>query len=155
MIDLWGLYTEVITFNPVGQGKSSFGHTAINLNGVIYSFGERGWFTEPFEDYMKRNNFRTATGQVLDLTPDDEAMLKDAFMKDMKRNPKWTAKNNCTVRARTMLDQATLGGFEWQPETSYPEEFRRLLDQMKVVKDFIVYPKVPSPSASGGSSSSP
>ncbi len=48
LTDPLGLYTEVITFAPVGHGKSSFGHTAVNINGTIYSFGERGWYMDSY-----------------------------------------------------------------------------------------------------------
>jgi len=75
MLDPLGLLTEVLTFDPVGYGKSSFGHTAININGTTYSFGESGWHIENTADFLKRNNFRNAVGQELNLTPAEEGLL--------------------------------------------------------------------------------
>jgi hypothetical protein len=45
-----------------GSGRSSMGHTAIDINGTTYSFGENGWARLPTTDYLKRNDFRDATG---------------------------------------------------------------------------------------------
>ena len=71
-----GLLGEVITFHPVGWGTSSFGHTAYNDNGTVYSFGPKGMWKGPFEDYMKKNDFREAVGAVLNLTQQQEEKLR-------------------------------------------------------------------------------
>ncbi len=110
-INLWdplGLLTEIITFDPVGKGKSSFGHTAINLNGMIYSFGEKGWFVELTSTYMVRNSFRNATGQELNLTTEQEQQLEQAIKNDMAKNPVWDMPHStCSTKARDMLEEAT------------------------------------------------
>ncbi len=67
LVDPLGLLTEVFTFSPVGVGKSSFGHTAININGTTYSF-------------------RDAVGQVLNLTPEEEARLAEMIKADGHRS---------------------------------------------------------------------
>jgi RHS repeat-associated protein len=155
--DPLGLFTELLTFCPVGNGRSSFGHTAININGTVYSFGERGWHTESFADYMARNSFRDANGQVLDLSSEQEGALEDLMKKDMGRNPKWTANVNCTTKQREMLNQATNGGLEGAPPTPYPDDLVKLLNQMKVVAETRCYPKGPKSTgneSSGGGSSS-
>jgi hypothetical protein len=71
-----GRVTEVLTFDPVGHLRSSFGHTAININGKTYAFTEKGWSQpETTSDYLKRNDFRDAVGQELDLTPKEQDLL--------------------------------------------------------------------------------
>ena len=74
-MDFFGLLAEVIVFQPVGQGASSFGHTATHLNGLIYSYGPSGMHIEPIHLYMARNNFRGAAGYVIPLTKDQETKL--------------------------------------------------------------------------------
>ena len=77
-----GLLGEVITFHPVGWGTSSFGHTAYNDNGTVYSFGPKGMWKGPFEDYMKKNDFREAVGAVLNLTQQQEEKLRKLIDKN-------------------------------------------------------------------------
>jgi len=55
LVDPFGLFTEVLTFSPAGYGRSSFGHTAININGTTYTFTENGWYKESTLDYLKPN----------------------------------------------------------------------------------------------------
>jgi RHS repeat-associated protein len=125
-VDPWGLLTELITFSPVGYGKSSFGHTAINLNGMIYSFGEKGWFMEQKSDYMRRNNFRDAIGQELNLTLAEEALLQKLIKDDMAENPKWSPENSCVTKARDLLEKATSRMFRlpFQQPIIAPIDFR-------------------------------
>ncbi len=56
-IDPYGLYTEVFTFQPVGWGSSSFGHTAININGTAYSWGPNGLWTGSATSYLSKKRF--------------------------------------------------------------------------------------------------
>ena len=107
LIDSYGLECNLLTFAPVGHGKSSFGHTAIDLNGTTYSFGEKGWFSEQTKSYLDRNSFRDATAQRLDLTAEQEVGLKESIEKDMAKNPKWSLDNQCTSKACNMLEEAT------------------------------------------------
>jgi hypothetical protein len=52
---------EVLTFDPVGHGKSSIGHQAISVNGTTYSFGESGKWVELSTDvYLGKTIFGTA-----------------------------------------------------------------------------------------------
>lgn len=79
-IDPFGLYTEVLVWQPVGYGKSAFGHVSVNLNGTSYSFSPNGMDVRPIDEYMQMNtNFRGGVGAVVDLSPDQEALLKKAF----------------------------------------------------------------------------
>jgi hypothetical protein len=135
------LLTEVVAFDPVGRGKSSFGHTAINLNGTVYSFGEKGWFSEPFDKYMERNKFRSSTGQVLDYSSEQEKLLEVFIKQDIKKNPKWTSNNNCSTKAYNMLNDALYGAFDRYPVPVFPDELRKLLEKAKVVNDNKYYPK--------------
>jgi len=143
LADATGLQTEVITFSPVGSGKSSFGHTAINVNGTTYSFGENGWFVEKTSDYLKRNDFRDAVGQVLNLTPEQEAQLVQAIQADMAKNPKWSPQNSCASKTRDMLEQSTHNPFQLPPRPPIlaPEDFRYILQTLGYVTNTNYYPK--------------
>lgn len=138
-VDPTGLYTEIITFAPAGYGKSSFGHTAVNINGTIYSFGEKGWYTDSFDHYMKLNNFRSAVGLVLALSEDREGTLETRIKQDIDSNPKWTTSNNCDVRLRVQLNEALDGALDYEPPTSLPLDFMRLLTRFKDLVETVNY----------------
>ncbi len=76
-VDPLGLYTEVIVWQPVGHGKSALGHVSVNLNGTSYSFSPNGMDIRPADDYAKMNNFREGVGSVLNLSPQQEAILQN------------------------------------------------------------------------------
>ena len=82
LVDSEGLLGEVITFHPVGWGTSSFGHTAYNDNGTVYSFGPKDMWKGLFEDYMKKNDFREAVGAVLNLTQQQEEKSRKCIDKN-------------------------------------------------------------------------
>ena len=142
-IDSLGLLTEVLTFDPVGHGKSSCGHTAININGITYSFGENGWFSEPTGDYLKRNNFRNAHGQVLKLTPDQEANLLSVIKEDIKNKAKWDlTTSNCSTKQRDMLESGTNQPFSVGPRCPIlPADLQRNLESFGYVERTNYYPK--------------
>ncbi len=74
-IDPLGLYTEVVVWNSVGMGSSSYGHVSTNINGSNYSWGPGGWDTKypSASDYNARQaDFRGGSGVILDLTPQQE-----------------------------------------------------------------------------------
>ena len=95
-IDPLGLYTEIIIWQPIGRGSSSFGHVSSNINGRNYSWGPDGWDkTYPnAADYIKRQQkFRSGAGVVLKLTPDQERKLEQCYAKD--RGDYSFISNNC------------------------------------------------------------
>ncbi len=76
-IDPNGFFAEVIFWQPVGHGESSFGHVSININGATFSYGPKGMSTPTTQEYLQRNNeFRNGVGMVLNLTPDQEHALE-------------------------------------------------------------------------------
>ena len=121
-VDPFGFLTELLTFSGAGSGRSFFGHTAININGTTYSFGERGWFTEPTKDFMNRNNFRSAYGADLKLTPEEEKALKDYLDDQVKNNkdPFNVVGKTCTIEAKRGLEKVVgrpltnMGPTPWQ-----------------------------------------
>lgn len=139
VVDPLGLYTEVLTFAPVGHGKSSFGHTAVNINGTIYSFGERGWYTDSYGHFMDLNGFRSALGQVLAITPETEEALERLIQQDILRRPQWDLNNNCDTRLRLQLDVALNGAFDLGPPTIFPSDFMRMLSSYQGLVDSIYY----------------
>jgi RHS repeat-associated protein len=76
--DPLGLYTEVVVWDGVGIGSSSFGHVSTNVNGQNFSWGPGGWDTQSATaaEYNRRQqDFRGGTGVVLNLSPQQEAAL--------------------------------------------------------------------------------
>jgi len=143
MLDPLGLLTEVLTFDPVGYGKSSFGHTAININGTTYSFGESGWHIENTADFLKRNNFRNAVGQELNLTPAEEGLLVQIIREDNRQNPQWTVEVSCVRKIRDVLEIATHRPYAIYPSASVisPLDFRDNLVRFGYVSKTNNYPK--------------
>lgn len=102
LVDPFGLYTEVLIFQPVGWGGSSFGHVAVNIDGTVYSWGpgkEGRYYGKmsimSFDDYMKKNDFRSAVGAVLKLDTKQESALKNHLANYGKANYYTELGNNC------------------------------------------------------------
>ena len=86
--DPFGLYSEVIIWEPYGWRGSSFGHVSVNINGKNYSFGPGGWDTRypsAAEYASRQQQFRTGIGVILDLKPNGEAELSACLKKEHKR----------------------------------------------------------------------
>ena len=75
-MDPLGLLTEVTIWQPVGWGKSSFGHVSVNINGTTYSYSPSGMNILSTGQYLGLNNFGSGVGMVLNLTPEQEATLQ-------------------------------------------------------------------------------
>jgi hypothetical protein len=77
-IDPLGLYTEVVVWQGVGIGSSSFGHVSTNVNGQNFSWAPGGWDTQSATaaEYNRRQqDFRGGSGVMLNLSPQQEAAL--------------------------------------------------------------------------------
>jgi len=135
--DPFGLMGEVITFQPVGWGASSFGHTAYNDNGIIYSFGPKGMWKGSFKDYMERNEFREAVGAVLNLTPEQEERIGKCLEKDAGDYGEVT--NNCGDPLERCLEEL---GFDLGINL-FPVSFGEALDDGGYVDHYNLYPKNP------------
>lgn len=109
-VDPTGLYTEIIVWQPVTWGSSSFGHVSANVNGTNYSWGPGGWDTKypSASDYADRQKgFRSGAGTVLSLTPEQEKKLVECYAK--KRKDYNTFTNNCGDPHKDCLKEATGG----------------------------------------------
>jgi len=95
-IDPKGLKTEVIIFEGVGWGGSSFGHVATNIDDTIYSWGPSGMSVMPYQDYMDRNTFRNAKGYTLNLSPEEQAQLEHRLMWQKGKGSYGALGFNCT-----------------------------------------------------------
>jgi len=102
-VDPWGLFTEVIVWQPVGYGKSAFGHVSVNLNGTSYSFGPNGMDVRPASEYAQMNNFREGVGSVINTTPAQEKLIQNSL-----NNPGDYGRisNNCANPVQNGLNSA-------------------------------------------------
>jgi len=103
--DALGLHTEVIAWNPVGMGSSSFGHFSVNLNGQNYSWGPRGWDGNQDASSYANNQmeFRGGRGAVLNLSEGQEKQLQQCLE---TRGGKYSfLNNNCTTPAEACLKE--------------------------------------------------
>jgi RHS repeat-associated protein len=109
-IDPLGLYTEIIVWNPVGMGSSSYGHLSTNINGSNNSWGPNGWDTKypSAADYNDRQrDFRGGTGIILNLTPEQEAAL--AACLSSHSGPYSAFSNNCGTPIQSCLEKIGAG----------------------------------------------
>ncbi len=136
-IDPWGWHGEVITFEPVGWGSSSFGHTAYNDNGTVYSFGPNGMWKESFEEYMERNKFRSAVGAVINLTLKQEVEISKCLNK--KHAEYGTFTNNCGDPLESCFEEL---GFNLGINL-FPVALGEALDEGGYVKEYNFYPRSP------------
>ena len=99
-----GLFTEVIIWNGVGSGTSSFGHVSTNINGQNFSFVPGGWDSRfgSNADYVSRQlEFRGGTGYMLNLTPAQEAALAECLKASTQ--PYHATSNNCGTSIQSCL----------------------------------------------------
>ena len=59
---------EILVHEPTGWGRSSFGHVATRIGNTVYSFGPNGMDILDADEYMAKNDFRSAVGTVLNLS---------------------------------------------------------------------------------------
>jgi RHS repeat-associated protein len=79
-IDPLGLDAEVTIWEPVGYGRSSFGHVSTSINGATYSYGPSGMTIMPTSEYRAMNSFRGGVTSIISLTPEQTSKL-EAHMK--------------------------------------------------------------------------
>lgn len=101
--DPLGLYTEIIGWNGVGMGSSSFGHISVDINGTSYSYGPNGMDIRSIADYLGINDFRSGTGIILNLTSAQE----EAFAKYLTGyfSQYGSTSNNCGSPVQNYLTQ--------------------------------------------------
>jgi hypothetical protein len=109
-IDPYGL-AEVIVWEPVGQGASSFGHVSPIANGKSYSWSTGGWNTnkDPVTYIDRNRNFRSGTGVKIKMTPDQE----NRFEACLKRHGGSynIATNNCGTPPQNCLREVGIDDF--------------------------------------------
>jgi hypothetical protein len=136
---------EVLTFEPVGWIRSSFGHQAISIDGITYSFGETGtWWEGNTNDYLGKNTFRNGVGQVLNLTQSEAAGVLKAIKADEALGKQtFTPTNNCTTKVRQVLEVGTHRQFRFGGPGGFfaPGDFRQMLDFLGYVTQTNEYPK--------------
>jgi len=113
-VDPLGLYAQVIIWQPVGWGMSSFGHVSVDINGMTYTYGPRtanGPNTiQPIatSSYINMNQFRQGIGLELNLTTSEEQEF-EAFLKGY--NKSYSFPNNaCGAPTRQGLSQLGRNG---------------------------------------------
>jgi hypothetical protein len=100
-IDPSGLLTEVVVWQPVGWGQSSFGHVSVNINGKTYSFSPSGMKVFDTSDYLSRNKFREGVGSELNLSPCEEQKLEN-FLKNYEESYSFPA-TTCAIPVQQAL----------------------------------------------------
>jgi RHS repeat-associated protein len=98
---------EVLIFEPVGYGESSFGHVAVIGDGQAYSFGPSGMFIATAEEYMSKNAFRGAIGYDLILSNREISSI-ESYLRNYK-TPYSFLTNNCTTPIQSALASVGVG----------------------------------------------
>jgi len=134
-VDPLGLFTEVMIWQPVGRGQSSFGHVSVNINGGTFSFGPHGMYTPTTAEFLNQNGFRNGVGMVLNLTPEQEHALEQSLI-DYGRGYDFL-RNNCA----DPIQQGLQGlGFNLGPNLT-PADLGNALQNSGLVSGVNFYPK--------------
>jgi uncharacterized protein RhaS with RHS repeats len=141
--DPLGLLSEIIIWQPVGWGASSFGHVSTNINGTTYSHGPEGMWTGSTNQYMDMNNFRSGVGTELNLTPKQEQQF-EACLKKPQGNYGAVA-NNCGAPPQYCLQNM---GINLRGYTPLPVNFGNNLLNSGAGKNFNFYPATAAPTGS-------
>jgi hypothetical protein len=67
---------ELLVFEPVGKGASSFGHVAISFGDLVFSWSPEGLHLARKADYLAANGFRDGKGYPLRLTETEAKELE-------------------------------------------------------------------------------
>lgn len=140
-IDPLGLDAEVTIWEPVGYGRSSFGHVSTSINGTTYSYGPSGMTIMPTSEYRAANSFRGGVTSIVSLTPKQTSEL-EAHLK--KGSASYGALgNNCAAPIqRGLLQQGIDTG-----DVILPVSLGNALIDAGVVSGFIFHSPAPQ---SGG-----
>ncbi len=115
--DPLGLYTEIIAWDPVGVGTSSFGHLSANINGINYSFARGGWdktFPSAADYAQRQTEFRAGRGVILGLSPEQEAAFEACLQKSSAAYD--ATSNNCTNPPRKCLEEVGVSNSGFYPD---------------------------------------
>ncbi|MDY0212235.1 MAG: RHS repeat-associated core domain-containing protein [Desulfuromonadaceae bacterium] len=134
-VDPKGLLSEIVVWQPVGWGQSSFGHVSTNINGTTYSYGQKGMTILLTSEYLGRNSFREGIGSVLSLTSDQEARLQ-ACMNGNQDDYSSTS-NNCGSPIQGCLNKL---GFNFS--NLFPVSLGKDLIDSGLVNQFNFYPAI-------------
>ncbi len=134
-LDPFGLFTQIIVWQPVGWGESSFGHVSVDINGTSFTFGPKGMTILPTTSYLQMNSFRSGVGSVLTLTPRQEAQF-EACLKSPQGTYSTTS-NNC---ANPVIKCLRKLGFLVGP-VLFPVSLGNELLDSGLVHNFIFYPQ--------------
>jgi hypothetical protein len=117
---------EVIIWDPVGFGESSFGHASVVIRrgttATSYSLGPRGCDIKAFDRYLAQQDFRNGYGLVLRLDERQTTVVVAYFEASMACEYRFLDRNsehvnNCTTPIQRALARAgvTLNGFSIMP----------------------------------------
>lgn len=109
-VDPLGL-AEIIVWEPVGRGGSSFGHVSTIANGRSYSWGTGGWDSnkDPSTYIDNNRNFRSGTGVKISMTPDQENRFEECLKKHDGKYNIFT--NNCGTPPQKCLREVGINDF--------------------------------------------
>lgn len=101
---------EIIIWEPVSWGGSSFGHVSGSVNGINYSFSPKGMGPRNVDQYIQSNiGFRSGLGFVLNLTEKQATSFQSCLEK--QKGEYDIIANNCTNQFKDclLLDGIDLG----------------------------------------------
>lgn len=136
-VDGTQIVVKVITFDW-GNASKTEGHTAVFISGNTYSFEGNGWICGIREgDYLKQNEGRTASIQVLNLPDRDARIIQSQLDSTCGTGTYGITGNTCASEAARAL-QLVLRDLS---VSIRPQSLRRELDGRGVVKKTYRHPE--------------
>lgn len=122
----------------LGRGEETQGHTALIVNGLVYSF-EAGWMCgQTRNDYLATNLYRDGIGQVLDVSNKQANSLQENLNEACGTTYIYGLPEICTGRAAEELNESFNSNLDliWDPQ-----KFFMLIEKEFTVKKYNFYPK--------------
>lgn len=99
-------FIEVIVSDSriVSRG-SQWGHTAIYVNGKVYSRAHDVYFTTTYDDYVKRNSYRDSIGLQLWISPREREILQKELDRRVATDAPYSLfDNSCSSNVADVLE---------------------------------------------------
>lgn len=138
-------YVEVIVSDSriISKG-SQWGHTAIFVNGKVYSRAHELYFTTSYDDYVKRNSYRDSIGLKLWVSPKErETIQKELDRRVAINEPYSLFSNSCSSNVADVLELVGILAHDprWLPFPVPPAELLAVVGKSKRMVERIPHPK--------------
>lgn len=138
-------YVEVIVSDSriISRG-SQWGHTAIYVNGKVYSRAHEIYFSTTYDDYVERNSYRDSIGLQLWVSPRERDILQKELDRRVAVNAPYSLfDNSCSSNVADVLEMVGILAHDprWIPFSAPPAEILAVVGKSNRLVKKIPHPK--------------